>query len=88
MNKEDGGTFKIPVKKYTDNWDGSMTTETIMLGIPCMSLRDYFAASALPQIIDYVGIPEDGSDELWDQSIARRCYAIADAMLEVRKEAE
>ncbi len=49
-----------------------------------MSLRDYFAAKAMGSIEppkDYVGIAENQkSHSVW----ARRCYAMADAMLAER----
>lgn len=52
---------------------------------PGMSLRDHFAGQALPTVLGLIGIPEDGPDDLWDGSIAERCYALADAMLAARK---
>lgn len=49
-----------------------------------MSLRDWFAGQASPTVLGLIGVPKDGPDDLWDRSIAERCYAIADAMLEAR----
>jgi hypothetical protein len=49
-----------------------------------MTLRDWFAGQALTGLIPLIGIPEDGSDELWDADTAGRAYALADAMLTER----
>lgn len=46
--------------------------------------RDMFAAQALIGLIPIIGAPEDGPDNLWDESIADRSYSIADAMLKAR----
>lgn len=50
-----------------------------------MGVRDRFAAQALVGLIPFMGIPEDGPDELWDADTAKRAYALADAMMEARK---
>lgn len=55
-----------------------------------MSLRDYFAAAALPCIIadtlnsDNESDPHDSASHPRDR-IAARCFAIADAMLKARE---
>lgn len=46
-----------------------------------MSLRDYFAAAALPALIEKVGHPIDGIVE----DIVGAAYQIADSMLEERR---
>jgi hypothetical protein len=50
-----------------------------------MDLRDWFAGMALQGLIPIVGIPCDEVDNLWDLDTAKRAYALADAMLEARK---
>lgn len=49
-----------------------------------MTLRDYFAAAALPAFISLDGTPCEEPDELWDGATAARAYAMADAMLKAR----
>lgn len=44
-----------------------------------MSLRDYFAAKAMPLVAEIAELEHTGPDE-W----ARACYEIADAMLKAR----
>jgi len=44
-----------------------------------MSLRDYFAAAAMPGII-----ADAPSDHTWATEVARQAYLIADAMLRER----
>jgi hypothetical protein len=53
-----------------------------------MSLRDYFAAAALPaNMAAYqYSIAKDG--DTWDQLVARNCYEMADAMLAERVKAK
>lgn len=51
-----------------------------------MTLRDYFAARALPSIIRaYVDACDYPLSRLYDE-IAFEAYAISDAMIEARKE--
>ena len=50
-----------------------------------MSMRDYFAASALHGLLACPQGPAKEADETWDQYYARRAYEYADAMLEARK---
>ena len=52
-----------------------------------MTLRDYFAAKALPQIYkDYAECARTtGWDEKWQNGLARDAYALADAMLKARE---
>lgn len=70
--KDDGGTAFPVANSMGDIFSG-------------MSLRDKFADSALPAVIHMIGIPEDGTDELWDAAIAERAFKIADAMLKERR---
>lgn len=49
------------------------------------SIRDEFAMAALQPMVYMIGIPEDGSDDLWDGHIAKRCYAVADEMMKARE---
>lgn len=69
--------------------------ETDMLSVT--ELRDYFASMALPAVYrDYItSLRHDGDSEIdigepirfgvTSEGIARECYALADAMLYVRK---
>ena len=50
-------------------------------GIPGMTLRDYFAAMAMPRFINF-GVRSD--DEYFELS-ARAAYLMADAMLKARE---
>lgn len=58
---------------------GSVNTQ-----IEGLTLRDYFAAKAIPEIV-LLSQHEDGG---WDPvAVAAGCYAVADAMLAERKAA-
>lgn len=46
-----------------------------------MTLRDYFAAKALPEIIRQAALV----DEVPDSDLARQAYLMADAMLKARE---
>jgi len=59
-------------------------------GEPCgqhfgMTLRDYFAAKAMPVHMAAVSNWAAGSPEAWQNEIARLSYATADAMLRARE---
>lgn len=72
---DDGGSaFPCANPDYDGNWNNQLTTGG-------MSLRDYFAAAALP-MIPHVGCGGD----LDSNELARAAYQIADAMLAARKE--
>ena len=47
--------------------------------MPGMSLRDYFAATALSGLLQY------SNDSYDDEAIAQLAYSLADAMMEARK---
>lgn len=51
-----------------------------------MTLRDYFAAKALPAIYEYACecARVDGWERGWRNGVAAEAYAIADAMLKAR----
>lgn len=75
MSKQNGGpAFPVPG-----------TTQDHEIG---MTLRDYFAAKAMPAIYtDFwtsVRNGEHGCDERWAKGVARDAYALADAMLDAR----
>lgn len=59
--------------------------------LPGMTLRDYFAAKALPVAMQWIGhnYAHDMGAFTWDPedvpAIAVRAYELADAMLEARK---
>ena len=63
-----------------DDWQ----RESFLNVSPGMTLRDFFAGQAMKAYIELQGMPEDGPDDLWDEAIAERCYAMADAMLKER----
>jgi hypothetical protein len=52
-----------------------------------MSLRDYFAAAAMAQLANGDAMERfyEQHGELFAIVISKRCYTIADAMLEARK---
>jgi len=66
MKKETGGPA-FPLHQHG--------TQTLGMHITGMTLRDYFAAKAMPELIGW-GEPDD---------IAVKSYKYADAMLEARK---
>lgn len=51
-----------------------------------MTLRDYFAAKAMPVHMAVLSTWNAGSEEAWHNEIARISYATADAMLKWRAE--
>lgn len=73
MNSKDGGPA-FPEGNFEHKTSG-------------MTLRDYFAAKALPSIFtDYCAIARiDGWDQDWRQYVALESYEIADAMLKARE---
>lgn len=91
MSVNDGGPA-FPVKREVlvvgKDADGAETSEVVSLrGGPGMSLRDYFAAAALQGLA--------AKDGLWGPLMqdghivdVKRCYAMADAMLQERERAE
>lgn len=50
-----------------------------------MSLRDYFAAKALGPMLAFV-LKVDDPSQIPDESIAKRAYNMADAMLKARQQ--
>jgi hypothetical protein len=48
-----------------------------------MTLRDYFAAKALQNFRDQIGLQ---SDQEWFDKVAKGAYRMADAMLKARNE--
>ena len=50
-----------------------------------MTMRDYFAAKAMPVHMAALSTWDAGSQEAWHNEIARISYAIADAMLKARE---
>ena len=84
MTDRDDGGYAFPAMHSIDgNWNTSPRSEYCG-----MSLRDYFAAKALPGVMAFkTELTKAGSTD-HDASAAghaRLCYAIADAMLEERK---
>ena len=54
-------------------------------GMPGMTLRDYFAAKAMPVAWEAYDKGYTGEDENVTVEIAKHAYQIADEMLEARK---
>jgi hypothetical protein len=51
-----------------------------------MTLRDYFAAKAMPAVItDWLNSGDIAQDEEIPEVIARDCYIVADAMIKARE---
>jgi hypothetical protein len=51
-----------------------------------MTLRDYFAAKAMPSVItDWLNTGDIAQDAEIAEVIARDCYIVADAMLKARE---
>lgn len=69
----DGGeAFARPTTNYCDGARG-------------MSLRDYFAAAALPAVLAArTALRDADAIDLNQESIAEECYELADALLEAR----
>ena len=55
-----------------------------------MTLRDYFAAKALPSVLTayYKHGEDEGFEYMWQVGIAMDAYFIADAMLKAREQAK
>lgn len=73
-----GPAFHTPVSKPLENYYTGMT------------LRDYFAAQAMPQILA-TAYPRDWTFdgyENWDGMVANIAYSVADAMLAERDRSE
>lgn len=86
MPLEDGG----PAFPAADENFGHTGHSTTGLASPGMTLRDYFAAKALPEVMAaYDRNSADDDYTVWDEKnkrlIAITAYDFADAMLEARK---
>lgn len=81
MAKDDGGPAFPTADVY------SPQGQVMAPGDPGMSLRDYFAASAMQALTPgaYSGAKERTVKEC-ESNLARVAYTIADAMLEARKQ--
>ncbi len=55
-----------------------------------MTLRDYFAAKALPSVLTayYKHGEDEGFEYMWQFGIAKDAYVIADAMLKAREQSK
>ncbi len=84
MKIDDGGpAFPLPDLAQTGAVHEQLSLEFRERGQAGMSLRDYFAAKALAGYLSAF----DGSNEIpSDQKLAKWSYAVADAMLEARKQ--
>jgi hypothetical protein len=76
MNKDDFSAFPYSIRD-----DGTPTITEMG-----MSMRDYFAAKALPSILTLEGNSTEENDDPYGfaKSVAHMSYVIADAMLEER----
>lgn len=78
----DGGpAFPLPVAEIQGHATHSGDFGEGMTG---MSLRDYFAAHALPAVIAFEDRALDTHDALPMDAMARQAYELADAMLRAR----
>ncbi len=78
-DKETGGSA-FPVCEVKNRND-----ETILYPESGMTLRDYFAAKAIPAVIEMYSEDIHGPEELHEDYFARRAYMIAEAMLKARE---
>lgn len=79
QEKQDGGpAFPQPLTKHSNG-------EMYSPDVPGMTLRDYFAAKALPEVIRQA-VAENWAKEgpHWREAVARECREYADAMLAER----
>lgn len=86
---DDGGpAFPVSVRrteKYMDEAGyGRARDVTVLAG--GMTLRDYFAAKALPSVVAVAAGDTLLDGESQEQMFARKSYAVADAMLSARGE--
>ena len=54
-------------------------------GTPGMSLRDWFAGQAISGMIAFTSADRSTSPAEFTKQVAKRCYALADAMLKARE---
>lgn len=82
MSTTDDGGPAFAAGAFEHNSSGSLAWQD------GMSLRDFFAAKALPALLaDYCASAQKvGFDEQWQMGVAMDAYAMADAMLAARKE--
>lgn len=80
--KKDGGPA-FPVETYGDGT--GMQTGPVSGWETGMSLRDYFAAQAMPALVAKMNISGDGISPVIARMVMTDAYIVADAMLEARK---
>jgi len=79
MNTNDGGPAFPHAKVDMNGWAEDQLADG-------MSLRDYFAARAIPMAAECeANAPTGARGETTYQGIAERCYLLADAMLAARE---
>jgi hypothetical protein len=81
--RKDGG----PAFPADPNWFDPSTVAEARRIAGGMSLRDYFAAKALPGLMGRDWSHMKGQDQAIIEAWARGAYAVADAMLAAREEA-
>jgi hypothetical protein len=79
----------FPHKVYLETTDSTVQNPVVHAG---MDLRDYFAAKALPAILEdyinesrYIGEKLDFCNMYSEERIAQIAYAMADAMMKARE---
>lgn len=85
--KNDGGSAFPVTQQREELQEGGYRTVTEQHA--GMSLRDYFAAQALPALIDVESTADLGAGRcMFDHAVvAREAYELADALLEAREKA-
>lgn len=84
--KNNGGPAFPAIDRLDKSTDGFPHYDVV--GAEGMTLRDYFAAKALPALIARVGsdIDMQGRYEALNEGLAITAYELADAMLKARDE--
>jgi len=82
----DGG-LAFPAKRM-ENATTAYSHEWVEVTYPGMTLRDYFAAAALPAALQQEATSDEGRPCMYDEAaVARVAYRLADAMLKAREQA-
>jgi hypothetical protein len=80
MNKANTGGPAFPMQAYTDPWWGER-----IYAEDGMTLRDYFAAKAMPMIAAEVYSWKERIDKPIAEITAKMAYEFADAMMKARE---
>jgi hypothetical protein len=83
--RNDGGPA-FPRTLLQNQWTVLGTQEVGVAGYDAgMSLRDYFAAKAMPTVMTASDIQEVLAWANWCDKVATTCYELADAMIRARE---